>query len=112
METPINDLENELRTLTQLSKQEHPSFRKYDKRIPIYEKAIEVLKEAETSDNPKVLNMGDVSVSLPIESFDADDWLGKNRDIFNHPYIKDRTNINGYEVAQLMADFANSIIQK
>ena len=64
METPIEDLKNELRTLEELSKQKHPDFRKYDKRIPIYEEAIEVLKEAETS-GKSALNIADVSGSLP-----------------------------------------------
>lgn len=60
----------------------------------------------------KLLCLSIVGVSLPIESSDCDDWLGENRDIWHHPYISDRTDNNGYEVAQLMADFANSIIQQ
>jgi hypothetical protein len=47
-----------------------------------------------------------------IESFDADDWLGEKRDIYHHPYISDRTNSNGYAVADLMADFANECLTK
>jgi hypothetical protein len=47
--------------------------------------------------------------SLPIERFNADEFLNK-KDIWNHPYITDRTGKNGYEVAHLMAEFANSVI--
>jgi hypothetical protein len=53
-----------------------------------------------------LLGLLGVSVSLPVESFDADDFLN-TKDIWNHPYISDRTESNGYEVAQLMAEFAN-----
>lgn len=40
------------------------------------------------------------------ERFDAEEYLN-NKDIFNHPQVTDRTNANSYEVADLMADFAN-----
>ena len=60
----------------------------------------------------QALNIAAVGVSLPIERFDAEDWLGDNKDIWNHPIITDRTNKESYELADLMADFANSIIQK
>ena len=51
-----------------------------------------------------------VSFSLPIERFDAEDWLGENKDIWNHPIITDRNGLKSYEVADLMAEFANSVI--
>jgi len=60
----------------------------------------------------QLLGLSIVGVSLPVESFDVNDWLGENRDIWHHPYISDRTNTNGYEVAQLIADFANSIVKQ
>lgn len=41
------------------------------------------------------------------ERFDAEDWLNENKDIWNHPIIGDRLEKNGYEVADLMAEFAN-----
>lgn len=50
-----------------------------------------------------------VSVSLPVESFDADEFLN-TKDIWNHPYISDRTESKGYEVAQLMAEFTNKVV--
>lgn len=70
---------------------------------------VEKPTEDKTSEK-EALNIGNVSVSLPIESFDADEFLN-TKDIYNHPYISDRNNKNGYEVASLMAEFANSIIQ-
>lgn len=54
----------------------------------------------------KALIIADVSVALPAERFDAEEFLNK-KDIWNHPIISDRNNINGYEVADLMAEFAN-----
>jgi hypothetical protein len=45
------------------------------------------------------------------DRFDAEQWLGEKRDIWNHPMVSDRTNTNGYEVADLMADFANEYLQ-
>jgi len=43
---------------------------------------------------------------IPAESFDAEDFLNK-KDIWNHPYISDRTEKISYEVAILMAEFTN-----
>lgn len=48
--------------------------------------------------------------SLPIERFDAENWLGEKKDIWNHPIITDRNGLKSYEVADLMAEFANSVI--
>lgn len=36
----------------------------------------------------------------------------QSKDIWNHPYISDRTNNNGYEVADLMAEFANQFFRQ
>ena len=47
-----------------------------------------------------------------IERWDAEEWLQKNKDIWNHPMVSDRTDKNGYEVADLMAEFANYILDK
>lgn len=58
----------------------------------------------------KNCNLQNVSFSLPIERFDAEDWLGENKDIWNHPIITDRNGLESYEVADLMAEFANSVI--
>lgn len=57
-----------------------------------------------------LLGLLGVSFSFPIESFDAEDWLGENKDIWNHPIITDRNGLESYEVADLMAEFANSVI--
>ena len=53
-----------------------------------------------------LLGLFNVSVSLPAERFDAEDFLN-TKDIYNHPIITDRENVNGYEVADLMAEFVN-----
>ncbi len=46
-----------------------------------------------------------------VDRWDAEQWLGEKRDIWNHPMVSDRTNTNGYEVADLMAAFANEYLQ-
>ena len=53
-----------------------------------------------------------VMPSLPIERFDAEDWLGQNKDIWNHPRVTDRNNKESYEVADLMAEFAMSFFRQ
>lgn len=58
----------------------------------------------------EILDLFAVSGSLPIERFDAEDWLGEKKDIWNHPIITDRNGLESYEVADLMAEFANSVI--
>ena len=58
----------------------------------------------------QVLDLFAVIKSLPIERFDAEDWLGEKKDIWNHPIITDRNGLESYEVADLMAEFANSVI--
>ena len=45
--------------------------------------------------------------SLPINRWDAEEWLGKNKDIWNHPRVTDRNDKESYEVADLMAEYAN-----
>lgn len=40
---------------------------------------------------------------------DAEEWLSKNKDIWNHPRITDRNNKESYELADLMAEYANWI---
>lgn len=47
-----------------------------------------------------------------VDKWDAEDWLQQNKDIWNHPMVTDRTDKNAYEVADLMADFANYILDK
>jgi len=46
-------------------------------------------------------------LQLPSERFDAEDWLGEHKDIWNHPRVTDRNDKESYEVADLMAEFAN-----
>jgi len=60
----------------------------------------------------QVLDLFAVMPSLPIERFDAEDWLGENKDIWNHPIITDRTDKESYEVADLMAEFANQFFRQ
>ncbi len=38
---------------------------------------------------------------------DAEEWLSENKDIWNHPRITDRNNKESYELADLMAEYAN-----
>jgi hypothetical protein len=47
-----------------------------------------------------------------VDKWDAEEWLQHNKDIWNHPMVTDRTDRNAYEVADLMAEFANHIINK
>lgn len=71
------------------------------------------LKQGTITDNEArtfLLGLLGVSFSLPIERFDAEDWLGEKKDIWNHPIITDRNGLESYEVADLMAEFANSVI--
>lgn len=61
----------------------------------------------------KALHIHDfVMPSLPIERFDAENWLGENKDIWNHPRITDRTDKESYDVADLMAEFANQFFRQ
>jgi hypothetical protein len=39
---------------------------------------------------------------------DAEEWLGNAKDVWNHPVVSDRNNANAYEVADLLAEFANA----
>ncbi len=47
-----------------------------------------------------------------VDRWDAEEWLQEHKDIWNHPMVRDRTETNGYEVADLMAEFANYILDK
>ena len=47
-----------------------------------------------------------------VDKWYAEEWLQHNKDIWNHPMVTDRTDRNAYEVADLMAEFANHIINK
>lgn len=42
---------------------------------------------------------------------DAEEWLQKERDIWNNPYISDQTNKNSYKLVELLTDFANFILK-
>lgn len=70
----------------------------------------EVITEKQA--HQQVLDLFAVMPLLPIESFDAEDWLGKNKDIWNHPRITDRSDKESYEVADLMAEFANQFFRQ
>ena len=68
----------------------------------LYDRVIEPIEAKE-----QLLDLFAVMPSLPIERFDAEDWLGEKKDIWNHPRITDRSDKESYEVADLMAEFAN-----
>ena len=70
----------------------------------------EVITEKQA--HQQVLGLFAVMPSLPIERFDAEDWLGENKDIWNHPRITDRSDKESYEVADLMAEFANQFFRQ
>lgn len=70
----------------------------------------EVITEKQA--HQQVLDLFAVMPSLPIERFDAEDWLGDKKDIWNHPRITDRTDKESYEVADLMAEFAMSFFRQ
>ena len=63
-----------------------------------------------------LLDLSIVGVSLPIESSDVDDWLGLTHGVWYHPFIELHNYDNGdkksIELAQIIADYANSIIQQ
>lgn len=73
----------------------------------LYDRVIEPVEAKK-----QLLNLFAVMPSLPIERFDAEDWLGENKDIWNHPRITDRTDKESYEVADLMAEFAMSFFRQ
>ena len=70
----------------------------------------EVITEKQA--HQQVLDLFAVMPSLHIERFDAEDWLGEKKDIWNHPRITDRTDKESYEVADLMAEFANQFFRQ
>ena len=80
-----------------------------EQRLDILQKVANGELTPEQADK-QLLGLSIVSFSLPIERFDAEDWLGENKDIWNHPIITDRNGLESYEVADLMAEFANSVI--
>ena len=57
-----------------------------------------------------------VGVSLPVESCDVDDWLGLTHGVWYHPFIELHNYDNGDKksiaLAQIIADYANSIIRQ
>lgn len=58
----------------------------------------------------QILDLFTITTSLPIERHDAEKWLQEKKDIWNHPVITDRTDKESYEVADLMAEFANDLL--
>lgn len=46
------------------------------------------------------------SLPLPAERWDAEELLN-SKDVFNHPRVETRLNDDSFEVADLMAEFAN-----
>lgn len=78
--------------------------------IEIIEKHLEgnylVGRENKAKIISEILVLFNVSVSS-VSRDEAEDFL-QSKDIFNHPVISDRTESNGYEVADLMAEFYNT----
>ena len=60
----------------------------------------------------QVLDLFAVIKSLPIDRWDAEDFL-LTKGISNHPQIQDSvTGNNNYEVADLIAEYANSFFRQ
>lgn len=86
-----------------------------EQRLDILQKVANGELTPEQADE-QLLGLSIVGVSLPIESFDVDDWLGLTYGVWYHPSIELHDYDNGdkksIELAQIIADFANSIFQQ
>ena len=86
-----------------------------EQRLDILQKVANGELTPEQADK-QLLCLSIVGVSLPIESFDVDDWLGLTHGVWYHPFIELYDNNNGkeksIELAQIIADYANSIIRQ
>lgn len=86
-----------------------------EQRLDILQKVANGELTPEQADK-QLLGLPIVGVSLPIESFDVDDWLGLTHGVWYHPFIELHNYDNGdkksIELAQIIADYANSIIQR
>ena len=86
-----------------------------EQRLDILQKVANGELTPEQADK-QLLGLSIVGVSLPIESFDVDDWLGITYGVWYHPFIELHNYDNGdkksIELAQIIADYANSIIQQ
>lgn len=84
-----------------------------EKRLDILQKVANGELTPEQADKLLGLSIG---VSLPIERFDVDDWLGITYGVWYHPFVELHNYDNGdkktIELAQIIADYANSIIQQ
>ena len=70
----------------------------------------EVITEKQA--HQQVLDLFAVMPSLPIERWDAEDFL-ITKGISNHPRIQDSvTDKNDFEVADLIAEYANSFFRQ
>lgn len=86
-----------------------------NERIEILRKVANGELTPEQADE-QLLGLSIIGVSLPIESFDVDDWLGLTHGVWYHPFIQLHDYVKGeeksIELAQIIADYANSIIQQ
>jgi hypothetical protein len=86
-----------------------------EQRLDILQKVANGELTPEQADK-QLLDLSIVGVSLPIESFDVDDWLGITHGVWYHQFIELHNNENGdkksIELSQIIADYANSIIQQ
>lgn len=84
-------------------------------RIEILQKVANGELTPEQADE-QLLGLSIVGVSLPIESFDVNAWLGLTHGVWYHPFIElhnyDNGNKKSIELAQIIADYANSIIRQ
>ncbi len=84
-----------------------------EQRLDILQKVANGELTPEQADK-QLLGLSIVGVSLPIESFDVNDWLGLTHGVWYHPFIElncDNGDKKSIELAQIIADYANSIIQ-
>ena len=86
-----------------------------EKRLDILQKVANGELTPEQADK-QLLGIANVGVSLSIEKFDVEDWLGITHGVWYHPFVELHNYDNGdkktIELAQIIADYANSIIQQ
>ena len=86
-----------------------------EQRLDILQKVANGELTPEQADK-QLLGLLIVDVSLPIESLDVDVWLGLTHGVWYHPFIELHNYNTGekksIELAQIIADYANSIIQQ
>lgn len=86
-----------------------------NERIEILQKVANGELTPEQADG-QLLGLSIFGVTLPVEKFDVDEWLGLTHGVWHHPYIELHNYDNGsktsMELAQIIADYTNSVIRQ